>query len=240
MARLGICFWTAQLSALKLTLAYTLYVGTNYQKGRKFTGTIDEFQIYDRVALHTENFMPPTDEYYADLKNALEDSATFVYIVDVETKYRTSLKNDTDNAYIALTGGNYATLPEGILPDANNNSRSLCVNDGKLCFWAEPEVGDPYNLTTEAVIIGVGYSLTTATRLDMNLHEARFWSKSLTAEEIFSDVAGNGNDMTLYESRLLTTTTLELDYLSAGVTFCIAFGRQRHFLHLTNHLEHAP
>lgn len=43
---------------------YTLYVGTNYQTGRKFTGSIDEFQIFDGVALHTTDFTPPTAADY--------------------------------------------------------------------------------------------------------------------------------------------------------------------------------
>lgn len=42
---------------------YTLYIGTNYYNGNKFKGSIDEFRIFDGVALWTDNFTPPTDYF---------------------------------------------------------------------------------------------------------------------------------------------------------------------------------
>lgn len=57
------CFLDGNLSGLKAhtwsARNYALYVGTNYSTNRKFTGYIDDFKVYDGVALHTANFTPP-------------------------------------------------------------------------------------------------------------------------------------------------------------------------------------
>ena len=65
---------------------YTLYLGANYSTGRKFTGTIDEFQIFDGVALHTENFSPPTADDYIALALELDGQANVTFSFDVERK----------------------------------------------------------------------------------------------------------------------------------------------------------
>ena len=65
---------------------YSLYIGVNYQTNRRFTGTVDEFQIYDNIALHTENFTPPTSADYAELSLSLGYPATLTKTFDVERK----------------------------------------------------------------------------------------------------------------------------------------------------------
>lgn len=52
------------------TANLTAYVGTS-SGAVSFTGTLDEFQIYDGILLHTEDFTPPSAEYYAALLAAL-------------------------------------------------------------------------------------------------------------------------------------------------------------------------
>ena len=71
---------------------YTLYVGTNFSANRKFTGSIDEFMIYDGVALHTENFTPPTDDEYTNLKLDLGANIPVEKSFDVETSIRNAAK----------------------------------------------------------------------------------------------------------------------------------------------------
>ena len=55
--------------SLKRTGRY-IFLGTNSYtpSSQRLIGSIDEFQIFDGVALHTTNFTPPTDEDYAQAK----------------------------------------------------------------------------------------------------------------------------------------------------------------------------
>lgn len=61
-----------------------LLLGSSYWNDGVFIGSIDEFRIFDGVALHTENFTPPTAEDYADLAFQLDSTVTFT--VDVERR----------------------------------------------------------------------------------------------------------------------------------------------------------
>lgn len=79
----------ALMATINKTIAQTtfphVYIGRSNYGDPYFAGTIDEFMIYDGVALHTENFTPPTDSDYADLKFALgEETAPVGYTFDVE------------------------------------------------------------------------------------------------------------------------------------------------------------
>lgn len=51
-------------------LARYIFLGTNNynQNSQRMVGSIEEFLLYDGVALHTDNFTPPTDEDYEQLK----------------------------------------------------------------------------------------------------------------------------------------------------------------------------
>lgn len=57
---------------------------SNWSADGYFVGTIDEFQIYDGVALHTANFTPPTYDDYVGLALDLDGTADFTYDADVE------------------------------------------------------------------------------------------------------------------------------------------------------------
>ena len=72
---------------------------------------IDEFKIYDGVALHTENFTPPTAENYIQQMLEQEGQAAFGYSVNTE---RTLINNRKPiNPYIDFTGasGCYGAVP---------------------------------------------------------------------------------------------------------------------------------
>lgn len=133
---------------------YSLYVGTNYQTDRKFTGTIDEFMIFDGVALHTENFTPPTDADYAALKVALGSKvAQFLSFTGnagcyaelpldvlagattftIEAKFSTTSTKNTSNNWT------WGTIAGREIGNHWQDDFGLCVNNGKLCFWAEPK-----------------------------------------------------------------------------------------------------
>ena len=104
---------------------YSLYIGLNYQTDRKFTGTIDEFQIYDGVALHTENFTPPTAEDYFEQRLALTGSANISLTFDVARIVR-----------------NYPKLLEGLavwLPFDDSPTEDLCGNT--WAAYGSPTIG---------------------------------------------------------------------------------------------------
>ena len=65
---------------------------SNYNDDGNFIGTIDEFIIYDGVALHDAAFTPPTDFDYANLKLALGVKAYFTTEFDVEARVHNGLK----------------------------------------------------------------------------------------------------------------------------------------------------
>ena len=54
---------------------YTVYIGNNAATSRRFTGSIDEVQIYDGMALHTEEFTPPVVHQITDDKLYYDKSA---------------------------------------------------------------------------------------------------------------------------------------------------------------------
>lgn len=65
---------------------------SNYDNDSSFIGSIDEFIIYDGVALHDANFTPPTADEYNELKLALGAPAYFTTEFDVETRVHNGLK----------------------------------------------------------------------------------------------------------------------------------------------------
>ena len=86
---------------------YTLSLGNNTYSGRKFTGTIDEFQIYDGVTLHTENFTPPTMQDYYDLALKMEAS---LLIVDVERRIKNVVEFTADVERVVRSKWQYINL----------------------------------------------------------------------------------------------------------------------------------
>lgn len=77
----------SKISSLSRTTYANAFVGSNGDSSPRFWGgTIDEFMIYDGVALHTENFTPPTADDYIALKLSLGSSAPLNFIADVERR----------------------------------------------------------------------------------------------------------------------------------------------------------
>ena len=83
----GTQVYSQSSTTLSLTTYSTVYIGHNGDTAtndfRYWGGTIDEFQIYDGVALHTANFTPPTANDYLDLKRALGVTVPFEGTFDV-------------------------------------------------------------------------------------------------------------------------------------------------------------
>ncbi len=82
---------------------------SNWPADGYLTGSIDEFQIYDGVALHTADFVPPTEDDYVADKLALGAEAAFSFDVDVEAQIINDL---TPFDYrVAFDGNTYGIIP---------------------------------------------------------------------------------------------------------------------------------
>ncbi len=99
-------------NALARTIYNNVFIGTNGDNSKAagtWGGTIDEFMIFDGVALHTDNFTPPTDDDYFNLKMELGAPAKVVADFDVETTILNSLKGwrvyNRGFAELLATGG---------------------------------------------------------------------------------------------------------------------------------------
>ena len=109
----GTLFWQTTISTLSDT--GTLLLGGNAY-GNSNDIYFDEFMIYDGVALHTENFTPPTDSDYTNLKLDLGANVPVAKIFDVETSIRNAAKGwrvyNPGEAELLSTGGTTVTVPE--------------------------------------------------------------------------------------------------------------------------------
>ena len=77
---------TRNVTINEMTFANCWLGKSNYSSDGDFVGTIDEFQIFDGVALHSEDFTPPDDSDYADIK--LESGQKPRLICDFDTQRR--------------------------------------------------------------------------------------------------------------------------------------------------------
>lgn len=201
------CFLDGELKAtveqqIERTTFANCWLGrSTYSGDGYYFGTIDEFMIFDGVALHTENFTPPTEDDYFNLKLAEFGSVATAATADFELITRNK-PNIEDDACYKFTGAknSYATLPLDVLPGATEftieikfattstanrtynyewptligreiqsywqDDFALCVDDGKLCFWAEPKSGGstPANNTVTDKIVNDGEIHTAAVR----------------------------------------------------------------------------
>ena len=82
-------------------------IGANTRNSSKWTGTIDEFQIYDGVALHTANFTPPTSADYAELSLSLGYPAALTKTFDVERKISNRVEFTADVERKVITAWRY-------------------------------------------------------------------------------------------------------------------------------------
>lgn len=174
---------------------YELYIGTNYQTNRKFTGTIDEFMIFDGVALHTTNFTPPTDSDYAALKvdlgakvaqylsftgsagcygelplGVLAGATTFT----IEAKFSTTSTKNASDAW------QWGTIIGREIPMFGKDDFGFCVNDGKLCFWASPASKGSSNRNTQTVT-------SSAIVNDGKIHKAAIVSNADGSIDLYCD-----------------------------------------------------
>ena len=92
----------------------------NCRLGYSLLGTIDEFMIYDGVALHTENFTPPTDDDYFNLKLAEFGSVATSEVADMERVVCNKPDNVDRDACYKFTGAknSYASIPIEVLGGA--------------------------------------------------------------------------------------------------------------------------
>ncbi|MBR0288996.1 MAG: LamG domain-containing protein, partial [Selenomonadaceae bacterium] len=79
----GTLVQTITVTIPQTTFDYCWLGRSNYSSDGYFVGSIDEFQIFDGVALHTTNFTPPTDEDYIQGKLAF-GAANFNFTADVQ------------------------------------------------------------------------------------------------------------------------------------------------------------
>jgi len=185
----GVLAQSIQQSLSRTSLSFVALGNGTWNTSNNFVGSVDEFQIYDGVALHTENFTPPTAEDYVQL--ALDMGGVVHYEISFDLQRKLTDGRSPLASYISFTGnaGCYGELPLAVLAGAttftieakisttstkNNSSNwtwgtiagreiggnwqddfGFCVNDGKLCFWAEPKSGgsdSTKNTTSNATV----------------------------------------------------------------------------------------
>lgn len=80
-------------------LARYIFLGTNNCRPNNYrmVGSIDEFLLYDGVALHTTNFTPPTDEDYIQFKIRQGLSVPLSFDADVELTLTNATWNPLSN-----------------------------------------------------------------------------------------------------------------------------------------------
>ena len=94
---------------MDVTTYATVSLGlSNFTADAKFIGSIDEFQIYDGVALHTEKFTPPTAEFYGELAFQLDSLVEFT--VDVERRISNVVEFTADVERKVINAWRYVNL----------------------------------------------------------------------------------------------------------------------------------
>lgn len=101
----------SKTASLSRTTYSTALVGSNGDSstydGMNWSGTIDEFQIYDGIALHTANFTPPTAQDYRDMAEAMKPS---LLTVDVERRISNVVEVTADVERKVIQAWRYVNL----------------------------------------------------------------------------------------------------------------------------------
>ena len=152
---------TATVTIPQTTFANFIIGRGNFTADDNFTGTISQFQIYDGVALHTENFTPPTaDDYpnfsnFADIEREISNS---LFIPPRAVQFsgkngcygelplytlagRTTFSIEVEFSTLSTQGYQFNHQYETIIGRYTifmRKSFVICVNGGKLCFTAIP------------------------------------------------------------------------------------------------------
>lgn len=142
---------------------YTLYIGTNYSTGRKFTGTLDNFMIYDGVALHTENFTPPNKDKYVELLESMLISR------HVKFEFTYDVSRYIDNLYSMFFDVKLQFVNTSYYPDIYQDNPTAGTNDGT------------------AVSSGNDYSSPISVNLDASKSESKIVKLSIRATSQSSD-----------------------------------------------------
>ena len=120
----GVLKLTVNVTFTRQQIQYVFLGASKYQSGRNFVGTIDEFQIFDGVALHTTNFTPPTDDDYAQAK--ADWDGRFSLIANTERKLTNRI---FFNTYISFAGRYYCY---GAIPASVLGGKSIFTVEVKL------------------------------------------------------------------------------------------------------------
>lgn len=120
------------------------YIGEHTGGSYRFAGSIDEFRVYDGVALHTDNFTPPTAEEYDELKaDIAAHGVTRVLEIDVETKIANAAKTWRYENYgtadkLTIAGTTLTALPA----DKSRTGSAFYQTAREKCFGipATPEI----------------------------------------------------------------------------------------------------
>ena len=226
-----------------------VYIGKSEYNDGLWTGNIDEFMIYDGLALN-RTFKNTIELNLNDIKTSITKkdpiymkftgvSGCYGIIPSTVLPYKSTFTAEfrlTSKSTIASDENYKMPVIFGIEIAYNNkNDFSLCINNGRLVYWAEPETNanqantrcltdyyisdgnehtlsfvcelgkhikiycdgqlihenHEYNIITPYnSVIYIGSNTTTNAPLQMDLFEARFWSKALTEEELFADIDG--------------------------------------------------
>jgi len=159
----GASVWSFTTSALDNSGAFIL--GGNYY-GYDTDIYFDEVRIVEGEALWTDNFTPPTEtDYlkmdrvatrylsftgnagcYGELPLAVLPGAT-TFTIEAKFSTTTTASNNSNFGWKTIVGREISSYWQ--------DDFGLCVNGGKLCFWAEPKSGgsnSTHNTTSNATV----------------------------------------------------------------------------------------
>lgn len=105
----GVLAQSIQQSLSRTSLSFVALGNGTWNTSNNFVGSIDEFQIYDGIALHTANFTPPTAEDYFGLKRAFGGPIPLSLSFDVARRISNRVEFSADVARI-ITNSRFITV----------------------------------------------------------------------------------------------------------------------------------
>lgn len=143
----GVSVWSFTTSALDNSGAFIL--GGNYY-GYNTDIYFDEVRFVEGEALWTDNFTPPTAEDYLEMDSTIARYLSFtgnagcygelpLEVLAGATTFTIEAKFSTTATASSSKNYQWKTLVGREIGNYWQDDFGLCVNGGKLCFWAEPK-----------------------------------------------------------------------------------------------------
>lgn len=206
----------------RITFDYCWLGRSNFTADGYFVGTIDEFQIYDGVALHTENFTPPTEDDYIADKLAIAGEAAFSFDVDVEAQIINDL---TPFDYrVAFDGNTY-----GIIPAATVQALKQVTSYTFEIRFATNDTRTGSDALYCCALLSYNYNnLVASNNFTLSLEDGVPYVRT-TYDSVFMRAANKLNDGTVHKLALVKSNTLLSLYVD-GELVVSADGFDRNFV----------